>query len=43
MFGPEEKQMNQYIQSLATDMVKLVDPNSVARETEVESFKKNAV
>lgn len=40
MFGPEEKQMNQYIQSLATDMAKLVDPNSVARETEVESFKK---
>lgn len=38
--GPENKQMDQYITGIATDMAKLVDPSSVARETEVEGFKK---
>lgn len=37
--GPENKQMDQYITSIATDMAKLVDPQSVARESEVASFK----
>lgn len=40
LFGPENKNMDQYITNIATDMAKLVDPNSVARESEVASFKK---
>jgi uncharacterized protein YjgD (DUF1641 family) len=40
ILGPENAQMDQYITSIATDMAKLVDPASVARESEVESFKK---
>lgn len=39
-FGPENKKMEQHITSIATDMAKLVDPQSVARESEVETFKK---
>lgn len=40
MIGPQNKEMDQYITSIATDMAKLVDPQSVARESEVASFKK---
>lgn len=40
MLGPQNKQMDQYITAIATDMAKLVDPQSVARESEVASFKK---
>lgn len=40
MFGPENKNMEQYIEAIATDMAKLVDPSSVAREAEVASFKR---
>lgn len=38
--GAENKSMDQYIEAIATDMAKLVDPSSVARESEVASFKR---
>lgn len=38
--GSENKAMDQYIEAIATDMAKLVDPSSVARESEVASFKR---
>lgn len=38
--GPENKQMEQLIDSIAVDMAKLVDPQSVARESEVAQAKK---
>lgn len=40
LFGPENKIMDQQITAIATDMAKLVDPASVARESEVAAFKK---
>ena len=40
IFGPENEIMDQKITSIATDMAKLVDPTSVARESEVAAFKK---
>lgn len=40
VFGPENEIMDQKITSIATDMAKLVDPTSVARESEVAAFKK---
>lgn len=43
VFGGQNEMMDQYITSIATDMAKLVDPNSVARETEVDSFKRMLV
>jgi hypothetical protein len=39
MIGPENRIMQQYVDSIATDMAKLVDPTSVARETEVAAFR----
>jgi hypothetical protein len=41
--GPEGKFMDQWLNEIATDMAKLKDPGSVARESEVESEKKNLV
>lgn len=38
--GPHNALLEQRLTSIATDMAKLVDPNSVARESEVEAFKK---
>lgn len=38
--GPENRQMEQLIDSIAVDMAKLVDPSSVARESEVAQAKK---
>jgi hypothetical protein len=38
--GPQNEIMDQKITSIATDMAKLVDPTSVARESEVAAFKK---
>ena len=40
MFGPESDTMDQVIQDIAVDYAKMVDPESVARESEVESAKK---
>jgi hypothetical protein len=37
--GPHNATMDQKITSIATDMAKLVDPSSVARESEVSAFK----
>lgn len=41
--GPEGKYMDQWLNEIATDMAKLKDPGSVARESEVEAEKKNLV
>lgn len=38
--GPQNEIIDQKITSIATDMAKLVDPTSVARESEVAAFKK---
>ena len=38
--GPQNQQMEQFIESIAVDMAKLVDPSSVARESEVAQAKK---
>lgn len=38
-FGPHENILNQKLESLAVDAAKLYDPQSVARESEVQSFK----
>jgi len=38
--GPQNKQMEQLIDSIAVDMAKLQDPSSVARESEVAQAKK---
>jgi hypothetical protein len=38
--GPQNRQMEQLIDSIAVDMAKLVDPSSVARESEVAQAKK---
>lgn len=40
LVGPHNAQLEQKLTSIATDMAKLVDPNSVARESEVAAFKK---
>jgi len=40
LLGPHNRVMDQRITSIATDMAKLVDPASVARESEVAAFKK---
>jgi len=39
MFGEHENVLNQKLESLAVDAAKLYDPQSVARESEVQSFK----
>lgn len=40
VFGPENKLFDQRIESIAVDYAKMVDPKSVARESEVESAKR---
>lgn len=40
VMGPQNEIIDQKITSIATDMAKLVDPTSVARESEVAAFKK---
>jgi len=39
LFGAHDKKIEQFVTTIATDMAKLTDPNSVARPSEVESFK----
>ncbi len=41
LMGPEEEDMKRLVDTIATDMAKLADPNSVARPAEVELWKKN--
>lgn len=41
LFGPQEEDMKRLTDTLATDMAKLTDPNSVARPAEVELWRKN--
>jgi hypothetical protein len=40
MFGPESGDMERRLNNIATDMAKLTDPESVARSSEVEGFRK---
>ena len=40
IIGSENEQMMQLVDTIATDMAKLMDPTSVARPSEVESAKK---
>jgi hypothetical protein len=40
LLGPESDTMDQVIQDIAVDYAKMVDPESVARESEVDSAKK---
>lgn len=39
--GPQEEDMKRLVDTIATDMAKLADPNSVARPAEVELWKRN--
>ncbi len=43
MFGSHNADMERLTDQIATDMAKLTDPNSVARPSEVEMFKKGLV
>lgn len=43
MIGPENQNMERLIDQVATDMAKLMDPNSVARPNEVELVKQGLV
>lgn len=42
-FGPQNADMERRVDQIATDMAKLTDPNSVARPSEVDMFKKGLV
>ena len=43
VFGEHNKNLDRRIEAIAVDMAKLADPNSVARPSEVESFKKGLI
>lgn len=43
MMGSHNQDMDRLVEQIATDMAKLMDPNSVARPQEVESIKKTLV
>lgn len=43
MFGSHNTDMDRLVDQIATDMAKLTDPNSVARPSEVEMFKKGLI
>jgi len=43
MFGSHNADLDRRVEMIATDMAKLADPNSVARPSEVEAFKKGLI
>jgi hypothetical protein len=43
IFGSHNADLERRVENIATDMAKLSDPNSVARPSEVESFKKGLI
>ena len=43
LFGSHNADLDRRVEMIATDMAKLADPNSVARPSEVEAFKKGLI